>query len=93
MKAKQQYGELDTMIPATQKEPMQIMKHRGNNLTSMEVPYVHYQCGCSRQFIDMEMYICFKCEKVCCKFCVCQDEIETFYCRFCLDTSSKNEAE
>lgn len=69
------------------------MKHLGNTLTTYESPFVHYQCGCGRQFVDIEMYLCFKCNKSLCKFCVCQDEIETFFCRFCLDTQSQSEAQ
>lgn len=63
-----------------------MMKHLGNTITTFEAPFVHYQCECSRQFVDYEMYLCFKCSKALCKYCVCQDEIETFFCRFCLDT-------
>ena len=54
-------------------------------LTTFEAPFVHYQCGCMRQFAGEEMYLCFKCNKSLCRFCLHEDEIETFYCRFCLD--------
>lgn len=38
-----------------------------------------------RQFSAEEMYLCFKCNKSLCRFCLHEDEIDTFYCRFCLD--------
>ena len=38
-----------------------------------------------RQFSGEEMYLCFKCNKSLCRFCLHEDEIDTFYCRFCLD--------
>lgn len=61
-------------------------------LTTHEAPFVHYQCGCLRQFVAEEMYLCFKCNKSICHFCLHEDEIETFHCRFCLDPISAMEA-
>jgi len=29
-------------------------------LTTNNAPFVHYQCGCSRMFIEEEMYFCLK---------------------------------
>lgn len=54
---------------------------------------MHLVCGCTRQFVGEEFYICFKCSKILCQFCTSQDEIETFYCRFCLDYCSAYEAQ
>jgi hypothetical protein len=85
-------GEFDltfmpqNLDPNRPKEQPYVMRHLGNNITTYEAPYVHYMCGCSRQFKDQEMYVCFRCTKALCKFCVCRDEIETFWCVFCLDT-------
>jgi|688.fasta_scaffold167964_4 hypothetical protein len=63
-------------------------------LTANEVPYVHYQCGCMREFVAEEMYLCIKCvpNKSICRFCLDEDEIESLYCRFCLDVLSASDA-
>ena len=78
-------GEFDILLPAMEKSPATVLKQFGNQLTTYEVPYVHYGCGCGRQFVGEEHYICFKCSKTLCQYCISQDEIETFYCRNCLD--------
>ena len=62
-------------------------------LTTFEPPFVHYQCDCKRHFIGDEMYMCNQCNKSMCRFCLHEDEIEVFYCRFCLDTQSKHDAQ
>lgn len=85
--------ELDILVPATATTPAQTLKHHGNHLTTYEAPFVHYGCQCQRQFVGEDFYLCFKCAKIVCQFCVSQDEIETFYCRFCLDTQSAYEAQ
>ena len=85
-------GEFDTQTPQVKNQAPSVMKHTGNQLTFFEAPFVHYQCGCNRQFVDQEMYVCFNCCKPLCNFCTHQDEIETFYCRFCMEIWSKNEA-
>jgi len=63
-------GEFDTQGFSGPNQPPLIQKHLGNILTTTDAPYVHYQCGCSRQYIDAEMYICFKCSKILCKYCL-----------------------
>eukprot|EP00347_Sterkiella_histriomuscorum_P019879 403339962 len=42
-------------------------------------------------FIEEEMYFCLKCNKGQCRFCL-HEEMESFYCRSCLDYFSSNEA-
>ena len=61
-------------------------------LTEFRSPYVHYKCGCNRQFIIEEMYICVKCQKGLCSFCL-EEEIDYFYCKFCNDVLTVNEAQ
>jgi dynactin-4 len=60
-------------------------------LTEFKAPYVHYKCECGRQFIEEEMYLCVKCTKGVCRFCL-EEEIEYFYCKFCNDVLSVAEA-
>lgn len=62
-------------------------------LTTFDPPFVHYQCTCKRQWIGDEMYMCNSCNKGICRFCLHEEEIEVFYCRFCLDTQSKHDAQ
>ena len=61
-------------------------------LTEFRAPYVHYKCGCGRQFIEEEMYACLKCQKGLCRFCL-QEEIEYFYCKYCNDVLPTQEAQ
>ena len=61
-------------------------------LTEYRAPYVHYMCECGRQFIEEEMYICIKCMKGLCRFCL-EEEIEYFYCKFCNDVLAVTEAQ
>ena len=61
-------------------------------LTEFRAPYVHYKCECGRQFIEEEMYICIKCQKGLCRFCL-EEEIEYFYCKFCNDVLAVTEAQ
>ena len=62
-------------------------------LKTIEAPFVHYQCGCKRQYAGEEMYICFTCNKTTCRFCIHEDEAVSYYCRFCLDVISEHEAQ
>ena len=61
-------------------------------LTEWRSPYVHYGCGCGREFILEEMYTCIKCEKGLCRFCL-EEEIDYFFCKFCQDVLSVTEAQ
>lgn len=54
-------------------------------------PYVHYKCSCSRQYIYEEMYICVKCGKSRCRYCL-DEEVDYFFCKFCNDQLSFTEA-
>jgi len=60
-------------------------------LTQDVAPYVLYYCSCSRRFISDELYLCFKCSEVKCRFCT-DEEIISFYCRHCMDNFSQVEA-
>ena len=59
----------------------------------MEAPFVHYQCECGRQFIGEEMYLCMKCNKTMCRFCLHEDEIREYYCRHCLEQVNSFDAQ
>ena len=63
---KSQYpGEFDVLIPATSTVDKQIFKLQ-TTLTSYEAPFVHYLCGCNRQYVGDDMYICLACAKSLC---------------------------
>ena len=53
-------------------------------LTDFRTPYVHYKCGCGRQFMLEELYCCLKCTKAKCRFCL-EEDIDYFYCKNCKD--------
>ena len=61
-------------------------------LTDFRAPFVHYRCGCKREFILEEMYVCVNCKKGLCQFCL-EEEVDFFYCKFCNDVLSVTEAQ
>lgn len=61
-------------------------------LTTDTAPLVHYFCGCTRRFVQEELYLCFKCGEAKCRYCT-DEEILSFYCRHCLDNFGVVEAE
>lgn len=48
-------------------------------------------CGCSRRFILDEMYLCNKCQKPLCRFCL-SEEVDSFFCNHCAMSYSHSEA-
>lgn len=48
-------------------------------------------CGCSRRFILDEMYLCNKCQKPLCRFCL-SEEVDSFFCNHCAMSYSPSDA-
>ena len=42
--------------------------------------YCHIYCGCGRKYIGEEMYICYNCNKIMCRFCI-SSEYENSGCK------------
>ena len=42
--------------------------------------YIHIICGCGNKFRAEEMYICYNCNKILCRFCL-NEEIESCFCK------------
>jgi dynactin 4 len=59
--------------------------------TSWEVPYVHIECGCEKEWGIEDLYYCYQCSKVLCPYCV-NEEIDSFYCRTCMENMPATEA-
>eukprot|EP01016_Furgasonia_blochmanni_P029806 TRINITY_DN311_c0_g1_i6.p1 TRINITY_DN311_c0_g1~~TRINITY_DN311_c0_g1_i6.p1 ORF type:complete len:281 (+),score=39.68 TRINITY_DN311_c0_g1_i6:169-1011(+) len=54
-------------------------------------PNINVLCKCGRTFIQHEMYICYNCSLVFCRFCSIQ-EITTYMCMNCLETVFSKDA-
>jgi len=59
--------------------------------TSWEGVYTHYLCGCGKEWGIEDMYFCFQCTKPLCVYCV-TEEIDSFYCRNCMENMPTTEA-
>lgn len=59
--------------------------------TSSHPPYVHIGCACGGQNALEDLYFCFNCNKSLCRHCTAE-EIDSFYCRHCLENMPSTEA-
>lgn len=59
--------------------------------TSYNPPYIHFECGCGRKFSLEDLYFCFTCTKIVCKYCM-TEEIDSFFCRNCMENMPSTEA-
>ncbi|CAG9312451.1 Dctn4 [Blepharisma stoltei] len=59
--------------------------------TSWNPPYIHLQCGCGKEWGLEDMFFCFPCSKALCPYCV-TEEIDSFYCRNCMENMPNTEA-
>eukprot|EP01113_Clastostelium_recurvatum_P041447 TRINITY_DN6584_c0_g1_i2.p1 TRINITY_DN6584_c0_g1~~TRINITY_DN6584_c0_g1_i2.p1 ORF type:complete len:427 (-),score=68.75 TRINITY_DN6584_c0_g1_i2:7-1287(-) len=53
---------------------------------------VLFRCECSRSFPMDELYYCYNCQKLECRFCI-TEEIDSYYCPNCLDILASAEAQ
>ena len=51
-----------------------------NQTSERDEFYSHIECGCGRQYRAEEMYICYNCNKILCRFCL-SEEIEYCACK------------
>lgn len=59
--------------------------------TTWEIPFVHLECGCEKEWGLEDLYYCYQCSRILCPFCV-NEEIDSFYCRNCLENMPATEA-
>ena len=54
-------------------------------------PWVRFSCKCGKEFPLEELYMCFQCQAILCRPCT-SEEIESYYCRTCLENMPTTEA-
>ena len=59
--------------------------------TSWQTPYVHIECSCGKQWGIEDLYYCYQCSKILCVYCI-NEEIDSFYCRVCMENMPNTEA-
>lgn len=59
--------------------------------TSWQTPYVHIECACNKQWGLEDLYYCYQCSKILCVYCI-NEEIDSFYCRVCMENMPTTEA-
>lgn len=59
--------------------------------TTWDTPYVHLECACGKEWGIEDLYYCYQCSKVVCPYCV-NEEIDSFYCRTCMENMPATEA-
>ena len=58
---------------------------------NLKPPFIKVICVCGRLFIPEEMYVCLKCKRAICRFCLKQT-IRSFICKNCTETMLFQEA-
>ena len=59
--------------------------------TTWKPPYVHLECGCEKEWGLEDLYYCYQCSRILCPYCV-NEEIDSFYCRNCMENMPATEA-
>ena len=59
--------------------------------TTWESPYIHLECGCGKEWGLEDLYYCYACSRILCTYCV-NEEIDSFYCRNCMENMPTTEA-